>query len=61
MAFVKLAILIMLTYVDYIKSFCYTIYNEKYFSERHFSYIVRVLTWRAWRRAELLLAIAEML
>ena len=23
------------------------IYNEKYFSERQFSYIVRVLTWRA--------------
>ena len=25
----------------------YTIYNEKYFSERPFSHIVRVLTWRA--------------
>ena len=41
--------------------FGYTIYNKKYFSERYFSYIVRVLTWRAWRHAELLLAIAEML
>ena len=26
---------------------CYTIYNEKYFSDQHFSYIVHVLTWRA--------------
>ena len=25
----------------------YTIYNEKYFSDDHFYYIVRVLTWRA--------------
>ena len=25
----------------------YTIYNEKYVSDDHFSYIVRVLTWRA--------------
>ena len=25
---------------------CYTIYNEKYFSERQLSCIVRVLTWR---------------
>ena len=32
--------------------FSYTIYNEKYFSDDHFSYIVRVLTWRAWRRVE---------
>ena len=23
------------------------VYNEKYFSEQHFSYIVHVLTWRA--------------
>ena len=38
----------------------YTIYNEKYFSERQFSYIVRVLTWRALIRAELPLAIADM-
>ena len=29
----------------------YTIYNEKYFSERQFSYIVRILTWRAYRIA----------
>ena len=38
----------------------YTIYNKKYFSERQFSYIVRFLTWRAFRRAELPLAIADM-
>ena len=25
----------------------YTIYNENYFSEQQFSYIVRVLPWRA--------------
>ena len=25
--------------------YLYTIYNEKYFSERQFSYIVRVITW----------------
>jgi hypothetical protein len=37
----------------------YTIYNEKYFSERQFSYTVRVLTWRAWRRVQLPVAIAE--
>jgi hypothetical protein len=38
----------------------YTIYNEKYFSERQFSYIVRVLIWRAWRRVELPVLIAKM-
>ena len=35
---------------NFIKMFFYTciyIYNEKYFSERQFSYIVRVLTRRA--------------
>jgi hypothetical protein len=37
---------------------CYTIYNEKYFSEQQFSYIIRVLTRRAWRRVELPVAIA---
>ena len=25
----------------------YTIYNEKYFSDDHFSYIVHIITWRA--------------
>ena len=44
----------------YVRILC-TIYNDKYFSERCFSYIVCVLTWRAWRHTELLLAIAEML
>jgi hypothetical protein len=38
----------------------YTIYNEKYFSDDQFSYIVRVLTWRAWRRIQLPVAIAKM-
>ena len=32
----------------YLMIIIYTIYNKKYFSDRHFSYnIVRVLTWRA--------------
>ena len=30
-----------------IVEFYYTIYNEKYFSDDQFSYIVRVLSWRA--------------
>ncbi len=38
----------------------YTIYNEKYFSDDNFSYIVRVLTCRAWRRIQLPVAIAKM-
>ena len=34
---------------------CYIIiYNEKYFSDDQFSYIVRVLTWRAYKRCALL-------
>jgi hypothetical protein len=40
--------------------YSYTIYNEKYFSDDQFSYIVRVLTWRAWRRVELPVAIAKL-
>jgi hypothetical protein len=39
---------------------CYTIYNENYFSDDHFSHIVCVLTWRACRRVELPVAIAKM-
>ena len=31
---------------DYYYHYNYT-YNEKYFSDNHFSYIVRVITWRA--------------
>jgi hypothetical protein len=45
------------------KMYIYTIYmyNEKYFSDNHFSYIhvIRVLTWRAWRRIQLPVAIAK--
>jgi hypothetical protein len=36
------------------------IYTEKYFSDDHFSYIVRILTWRAWRCVQLPVAIAKM-
>jgi hypothetical protein len=35
------------------RRFARTIYNEKYFSDDHFCYIVCALTWRAWRRVEL--------
>ena len=37
----------------------YTIYNKN-ISEQQFSYIVCVLTWRAWRRIELPVVIAKM-
>ena len=30
-----------------VHNYSYTIYNEKYLSDGHFSYIVCVLTWRA--------------
>ena len=37
---------------SYLKPDCgYTVYNEKYFSDDHFSYIVRVIIMRAWIRA----------
>ena len=31
----------------YVINMYYTIYNEKYFSEQQFSYVVHVITWRA--------------
>ena len=38
---------LILSFVGYFLTNHYTIYNEKYFSDDRFSYIVCVLTWRA--------------
>ncbi len=35
-------------------------YIQRKISDNHFSYIVRVLTWRAWRRVKFPVAIAKM-